>query len=189
MRHPTGLGTERGGDAPPGRSAASARRGGVGGRVALLLSGCISACVVVAEELRLEGVNILGASKSAYIRVDGLSSRLREGEVVAGWRVHSIGNRAVELRRAEGETRTLLLDHTEFSPAPAVAKESPESSAPPPSDVAVKPRVIAPPPPEKTGEGTYHINPRFVKEEEIPAGFKRVRTPFGDFLVEEENTK
>ena len=142
----------------------------------------VGACI--AGEPRLEGVNILGAARSAYISVDGSSSRLKVGDSLAGWTVHAIESRSVELRGPDGGKRTLWLQHGEAvaEPAPATTEKGEGMVA----DDAEKPAVIAPPPPEKTGEGSYHITPRFLEDEEIPEGFKRVRTPFGDFLVEEK---
>ena len=140
----------------------------------------------LAGEPRLEGVNILGAAKSAYIRVDGAAHRMRVGDSVAGWTIESIESRSVMLRGPGGESCTLPLNGRDAAvgtwtpPAPGNGVGAGRMTEEP------APRVIAPPPPEKVDEGTYHISPRFYKDREIPEGFKRARTPFGDYLVEEE---
>lgn len=148
---------------------------------ALLILGSLSAS---AQEIALDGVKIIGANRSALISVDGHQTRVREGDPVAGWVVRLIDSRMVVLANGAGEVKELGL-HARFSLADDEAAE--RSTMPRDDDPDAEPAVIAPPPGEKVGEGRYHITPKFVEDDEIPEGYVRKRTPFGDFLIKKEH--
>ncbi|WP_459863245.1 hypothetical protein [Endothiovibrio diazotrophicus] len=115
--------------------------------------------VVAGAEIRLEGVNILGASKSAYLTVDGKRSRFREGESMGGWTVERIAPRSVDLRTPKGELRTLTLRGTSGS-----AQEAPKDAG--------------------KEEAGANFRPRVIDDRDVPPGYRKVRTPFGDVLVD-----
>ena len=128
-----------------------------------------------AAELRLDGINILGSSKSAYISVDGQRSRFREGESMNGWTLERVMPRSVELRTPSGESRTLTLRGS--GEASARGKRQEVSKMDPPAEAM----------PTKPAGSEY--SPRVIDDRDVPPGKRKVRTPFGDMLVDESKQK
>ncbi|RKZ75137.1 MAG: hypothetical protein DRQ57_08680 [Gammaproteobacteria bacterium] len=65
-----------------------------------------------------------------------------------------------------------------------------QESAPSPDEPAenaqvLLPAVIAPPLPEQIAEGVYRSE-HFIDDKDVPPGYYKKRTPFGDFLIKDE---
>ena len=134
----------------------------------------------VAAEMRLDGINILGSSKSAYISVDGQRSRFREGDSMNGWTLERVMPRSVELRTPSGELRTLTLRGVGDDTAPGEGQPAAKKK------VAEK-KPKAEPKPAKPAGSEY--SPRVIDDRDVPPGHRKVRTPFGDMLVDESKQK
>lgn len=110
-----------------------------------------------AQEIYLEGVSVLGDKKVAYMVVDGNKVAVEEGEEVANWKVNRIERRVISLISPEGKETELQLNTN--------LKLSEEKTAEP-----VTNNVNAPMIPE-------------IKDEDVPPGYRKVKTPFGDYVI------
>lgn len=119
-----------------------------------------------AEELFLEGVSILGSKKTASVVYNQQAMSLHKGDNIGEWIVDLIEERSIKLRDKDGKVQTLEL-HSSIN-------DSPEEVAPAsaPADLTDI----------KTGTG---FQPRVIKDEDVPPGHRKVRTPFGDVLIKE----
>jgi len=122
------------------------------------------------DEVYLEGVSILGNQKSAYLSMRGDKVTVREGDAVGAWQVTHIKENAISLITKQGESTELPL----HSRLPTISEEEPAEEEPTPE-------------PEEAETESDASQPEEAAE--IPQGHHKVRTPFGEFVVpNEENT-
>jgi hypothetical protein len=129
---------------------------------AYLLTMVISATAWCQEEIYLEGISVLGAQKNAYISMKGGKVAVSEGDAIGMWRVARIEERSVFLTTEEGNATELPL----YSRLPISSMSLEE-----PTTLEILSKDSGTPP---------------AKAEETLAGYHKLHTPFGDFIVEEE---
>jgi len=164
--------------------------------LALVISGVAMLPALAADELFLEGISILGKQRSALLSLNGKQVSVQPGEEVGEWQVVKIEARAIFLKSTKDPQATeleLALHSRLGETPPAVAVENPP--AVPAAEVPVPTSAASPPgtprdpmPPEQAAPITQTapiFQPRMIKDEDIPPGHRRVRTPFGDVLVKE----
>jgi len=141
---------------------------------------------VLANDIYLKGISIIGQQKTAYISLsEDNSIAVVEGKSIGSWIVERIAGRSVFLRHAESDEIIELALHSRLS----VEQPVPESTTPKAvleqiaKAVAEGQTVIAPPPPEKVAEGVYRGKPHLIAGKDVPPGYYRKRTPFGDYLI------
>lgn len=115
------------------------------------------------EEIYLEGISVLGDQKNAYISMKGGKISVSEGDSIGIWQVARIEERSVFLTTENGEATELPL----HSRLPLPETETEEEPSPKPQPETEQ---------SEADETTL----------EIPPGYRKVHTPFGDFLVKEE---
>ncbi|EIJ42908.1 hypothetical protein BegalDRAFT_2042 [Beggiatoa alba B18LD] len=125
-----------------------------------VLACLITMPVWAADTLYLEGVSILGSKKNAYISFNGGQVTVNEGDSVGTWTVVKIDSRLVTLAAGNGEVKELPL-HAQIS-------------------------VDTPPAAEQKPANT-NVNVPFIPDDKVPAGHRKIRTPFGDVLVKDDN--
>ncbi len=124
---------------------------------------------VLAADLYLEGVSILGKKKTAMLVVDGGKITADEGEElgVGGWILAKVDKRSVTLKNAQGTEQQVLELHQKaslgVSAAPTVNPAAPAAQTLPQAQPTTPPA-------------------------EAPPGFRKVRTPFGEILVKDDPT-
>lgn len=139
----------------------------------LIVASCFMGTVYAEDMQRmyLEGVSILGKQKNAYVSLNGEQVVLQEGDEIAHWQVDNIQPRSISLVSKTGETRELSI-HTQVA-IPAQAPILPDS------DESQMPQEAQLP----TETQTYQRP--MIPDEDVPPGHRKIRTPFGDFLVKE----
>jgi len=125
----------------------------------------LSTTVVWAEGMYLEGITILGVKKSAYLAVDEGKVTVNEGDKVGKWRVMRIEERSVFLKTDKNETIELPL-HSWLKP------ESEKDTVPKAEDTPALPETF-----ERV----------IIPDDQVPDGYRKVRTPFGDVLVKDDD--
>lgn len=133
-----------------------------------LLCGVVVTCQVhAADDMYLEGISSVGKQRVAYVLLNDTKFSLKEGERLTRWKVTKIGQRSVILADAKGsETELLLHNRT-------------PSEAPPPETTVENPQ-----PTEKAK--TPETPP---SNEDVPKGYRKVKTPFGEVVIQEDTTK
>ncbi|MEM7018496.1 MAG: hypothetical protein AAF512_14285 [Pseudomonadota bacterium] len=111
-------------------------------------------------DVYLEGISILGSKRSAFVSENGQKFSVAKGDKLGQWIVEKIENRSIILRGKDGKLKELALHTTLASEAPKQGLQG-----------------------EQTADGSF--KPRFIKDEEVPEGYRKVATPFGDILVQE----
>lgn len=152
-----------------------------------------------ADDMSLEGIVILGQQKSAIISNNGKQITVKVGDSLGEWTVDAIEARKVQLRPtadAKGARRELKLN-THLNPAdkptdkpadnmtgaPAVPPaNNPFAAAAAANAAAAKNAIPAPPSGQPPAQS---FQPKVIEDKDIPAGHRRVRTPFGDVLVKD----
>ena len=114
-----------------------------------------------AEELYLQGVSVIGERKTAYIakiteQMEEVRITVVEGDSLGQWLVARITPKFVILESEQGEEKQLHL----HSALPVEENLSQE-------DTANSPQFTRP----------------VIPDQDIPPGYKKIQTPFGDFLV------
>jgi hypothetical protein len=155
------------------------------------------------KDFILRGTQIIGHRRSVTLETPNgkrvqLTLRNTAPTVITGFPgyvLHSIEPRAVRLSYPQdapcSESRTekgvecvsateVLLTLQRGKPTPP--KLTP-AIAPPVAPVVPIAPVPPPPPGTTAAPGQAQFQPRIIKDEEIPPGMKRIRTPFGDRLV------
>ncbi len=153
-----------------------------------------------ADDMSLEGIVILGQQKSAVVLNNGKQVTVKAGDLLGEWTVDAIEARQVFLRNAKGEHKELKLKtnlNAGGSPAPeakptdamagmgmnaAPPANNPFAAAAAANAAAAKGATPAPATGQPAGQG---FQPKVIEEKDIPAGHRRVRTPFGDVLVKD----
>ncbi|OQW94071.1 MAG: hypothetical protein BWK79_07805 [Beggiatoa sp. IS2] len=141
-----------------------------------------------AEDFYLEGVTTLGAKKSAYLSMKGGKITVREGESIGTWQVVRIERNAVVLSTGQGVTTELPL-HTRFDIPSTINSKSPFSDGPTTEidEEEVLPEGMTESPEDSQftdlSMPSRHLT---TTDSTIPAGYRKVHTPFGDVLVEEK---
>ncbi len=131
---------------------------------------CVLGCTLIAsagtfaDELFLEGVSILGSKKTASVVYNEQPMSLHQGDNVGEWTIADIEERSIKLQDKAGEIHTLEL-HSSLNKAGEDEVNPTEEL----SDV-------------KSGAG---FQPKIIKDEDIPEGHRRIRTPFGDVLIKD----
>lgn len=108
-------------------------------------------------EIFLEGISILGSKRSAFVSEKGQKYSVVPGDKLGEWVVVKIQNRSITLRGKDGKLKDLPLHTTLASETPKAEDDEAEASK---------------------------FEPRVIDDEEVPAGYKKVTTPFGDILVQ-----
>lgn len=167
-----------------------------------LVASCFSLqSVVAADDMSLEGIVILGQQKSAVVLNNGKQITVKAGDALGEWTVDAIEARQVFLRSAKGERKELKLktnlaagtSSPENKPADGMAGMQQGMNATPPpvnnpfaaaaaSAAAAKGTTSAPAAGQPAGQG---FQPKIIEDKDIPAGHRRVKTPFGDVLVKD----
>ncbi len=153
-----------------------------------------------AADISLEGVTILGSKKTAYLMVDGEKQAVKIGDAIADWKVTDITPRMVKLRNAEGVEQEVGLHSQEAMPAEAAPANTPvENAAPTPQPNVPVDNPFTRAIQEGLKNGTIQekpeippaqrFQPRQIPDDQIPPGHRRVRTPFGDILVKEQQAE
>ncbi len=139
-----------------------------------LLCGAVVACqVYAADDIYLEGISSLGKQRVAYVLVNETKFSLKEGERLTGWKVTKIGQRSVILADAKGSETELML-HNRMSPesaSPELVEKTEKNVQPTPAEKKVTEDAPAPP------------------NEDVPKGYRKVKTPFGEVIVQEDVAK
>jgi len=153
-----------------------------------------------ADDMSLEGIVILGQQKSAIISNNGKQITVKVGDSLGEWTVDVIEARKVQLRPtadAKGARRELKLN-THLNAAAANPTDKPADNmtaapAVPPANnpfaaaaaanaAAAKNATPAPPSGQPPAQS---FQPKVIEDKDVPAGHRRVRTPFGDVLVKD----
>lgn len=148
------------------------------------------------EEMYLEGITVLGNHKSAYLSMKEGKATVREGDMVGPWQVTRIKQNSIFLVTNKGESTELLL-HSRL-PIPSENSET---------EVELSEEQLHPDPREGLPEEEEASNETTIKsedsnaqvakevssevssqEKEIPKGYRKVRTPFGEIIVPEETS-
>jgi hypothetical protein len=164
---------------------------------------------VAAEEMSLEGIVILGQQRSAVVLNNGKQITVKAGDALGDWTVDAIEARQLFLRNVKGERKELKLKTNLNAAAPTDAKttegmsgmgmqtqgmttnppslspNNPFAAAAAAQAAAAKNVTPAPPTGQPTGQG---FQPKKIEDKDIPAGHRRVTTPFGDVLVKDPPT-
>ncbi len=119
------------------------------------------------EELYLQGVSVIGERKTAYIISTTISQTekakitVNEGETIGKWRVVKINPKFVLLNSELGEEKQLYL----HSNVPIQNEE-----------------------PQTTGNNLKDkkFTRSVIPDQDIPPGYHKIKTPFGDFLVRQK---
>ncbi len=131
----------------------------------------------------LEGISILGAQRYAFVSYKNQSFRVAPNDQVDDWLVVKIEPRAIFVRNVKDEKGVeQKIDMDNVTAEPLVVAPQPLTPAAP-----VLPMPTSAGLPEAKPAPAFQ--PRVIKDEDIPPGHRRVRTPFGDVLVKDENAK
>ncbi len=148
-----------------------------------LLGACLlsfSSLLPAADEsLVLEGVGILGQYRYAFVKYKKQSIRVVPNEHLDDWVIEKIEPRSIFVRNKKQNNGELL----EFN------MDSINIEPPPPSTPAIPTLANAPnksATPSVTAKPQPAFKPRVIKDEDVPPGHRRVRTPFGDVLVKDD---
>ena len=133
--------------------------------IMLFCTVCFSTQLLAAD-IYLEGISVLGKKKTAHLVVDGAQMSAREGEYVGDWQIVEIASRAVTLQSDEG-TSVLPL-HSRLDPNQEPVAEPPTAVNPPPTPAQQL---------------------RVIDDADVPEGYRKVRTPFGDLLVKNKDAE
>jgi hypothetical protein len=138
---------------------------------------------VLGYDVYLEGLSIIGKQKMAHVVLDNQSLSVGEGDSVNACVVARIATRSVFLRCPESDKLLELSLQARVSlEAPSPKSEIAERIA---KAVAEGQTVIAPPQPEKIAEGVYRAVPYVIEDDDIPPGYYRKQTLFGDYLIKD----
>ncbi|GAB6040920.1 hypothetical protein [Endothiovibrio diazotrophicus] len=127
----------------------------------------------------------MAGSRTAYLTLQNQEFRAHEGDTIGQWTVVSIQSRAVELRGTDGTTKELQLNRRAAKDGIGQATSTPVEPLQSFTDSEDAPAVIAPPPPKKIRDGVYRLEPKFVEDKDVPAGYVKKRSLFGDYLIKE----
>jgi hypothetical protein len=172
-----------------------------------LVASCFSVQVALAaDDMSLEGIVILGAQKSAVVLNNGKQVTVKAGDTLGEWTVDAIEARQIFLRNIKGERKELKLKTNlnaatpspDNKPADGMAgmgmqqgmnaappippANNPFAAAAAANAAAAKNATPAPPTGQPAGQG---FQPKVIEDKDIPAGHRRIRTPFGDVLVKD----
>ncbi|WP_353569947.1 hypothetical protein [Candidatus Albibeggiatoa sp. nov. BB20] len=141
-------------------------------------------CAVQAEEVYLEGISFLGSAKKAYVVMDEMQMPVEEGDELGQWVIGEIQQRAIVLHNQAGEEQILEL-YSKLEVAPAITEDIENGIVEYPFAQAVEDDTQTLEILQKMPEGNpFAAKPQIV-DADIPAGKRRVSTPFGDFLVDD----
>ena len=169
-----------------------------------LVASCFSVQVALAaDDMSLEGIVILGAQKSAVVLNNGKQVTVKAGDTLGEWTVDAIEARQVFLRNVKGERKELNLKTNLNAATPSPDKpadgmtgmqgmnaappvppaNNPFAAAAAANAAAAKGATPAPATGQPAGQG---FQLKVIEDKDIPAGHRRVRTPFGDVLVKDQ---
>jgi hypothetical protein len=149
----------------------------------IILCTCLFSTSVISSEIFLEGISILGNKKSAFISIDGNTITAKEGDLVADLTIERIEPKLLYLRSSKGELSELGLHSTVVS-TPSVAP-IPKNTNPFAEALKAKENNLDNPTEEKPKTQTF--KPRRIADEDVPEDKRRVRTPFGDVLIDKKS--
>jgi hypothetical protein len=138
--------------------------------------------VAQADDIYLEGISSVGKQRIAYIFVNKTKFSLKEGENLTHWKVMRIGKRSIVLADIKGNETELVL-HNRLPPEPLdgvmpVAAMSAENPAATQSKSDTKSESKS----ESKAEKSHETQP----SEEVPPGYRKVQTPFGEVIVKDD---
>jgi hypothetical protein len=139
-----------------------------------------------AEEFYLEGITTLGAKKSAYLSMKGGKIAVREGESIGTWQVVRIEHNAVTLSTGQGVTTELPL-HTRFE-SNLSSVEFPAASEEQQVETEDEKLAFSEGMAKFAGNSQLQDSstPPTTVDPSIPAGYRKIQTPFGEVIVEEK---
>ncbi|GEM_PF-1184568 len=140
---------------------------------------------VFSQEIDLQGTKIIGDKKSATVSIDGNSLIVVEGDSVGPWKIERIDSRIIVLRSKDSNEIKELSLHSRPSTETSTQESAPSPDKPAENAQVLLPAVIAPPLPEQIAEGVYRSE-HFIDDKDVPPGYYKKRTPFGDFLIKDE---
>lgn len=126
-----------------------------------------------ADDIYLEGISSVGKQKVAYVFVNETKFSLKEGENLTRWKITRIGQRSIILADSGGKETELVL-HNRMPPEP-VTEMSAENT---PSD---KPVAT-----DAKSDKKSDKNQDAKSTGDVPAGYRKVQTPFGEVVVKED---
>ncbi|MEZ5672360.1 MAG: hypothetical protein R3E08_08205 [Thiotrichaceae bacterium] len=126
-----------------------------------------------ADNIYLEGISSVGKQKIAYVFVNETKFSLKEGENLTRWKITRIGQRSIVLADSGGKETELVL-HNRMPPEP-VDDMSAENTTP---DKPVATDAKS----DKKSDKNQDTKPT----EDVPAGYRKVQTPFGEVVVKED---
>lgn len=137
----------------------------------LLCSAVVVYQAYAADDVYLEGISSVGERRVAYVLVNKAKFSLKEGEQLTRWTVTKIGQRSIVLADAKGsETELVLHNRVPTEPeSPPVAENSPSTSTPTEHKADTAADIPA--------------------TEDVPKGYRKVKTPFGEVVIQEEAAK
>jgi hypothetical protein len=162
-----------------------------------VVASCFSLqAAIAAEDMSLEGIVILGQQKSAVVLNNGKQVTVKAGDALGEWTVDAIEARQIFLRNVKGERKELKLkthlttgnpsdkpaDGMGMQGMPAAPVNNPFAAAAAANAAAAKGATPAPATGQPAGQG---FQPKVIEDKDVPAGHRRVRTPFGDVLVKD----
>lgn len=166
-----------------------------------MVASCFSVQIALAaDDIFLEGIVMLG-EKSAIVLNNGKQVTVKTGDTLGDWTVDAIEARQIFLKNTKGERKELKLKTNLNATAPAAppadkpadgmaqqgmtAPTNPFAAAAAANAAAAKKETPAPPTGQPAGQT---FQPKVIEDKDIPAGHRRVRTPFGDVLVKDPPT-
>lgn len=121
------------------------------------------------QQIYLEGISVLGEHKRAHITINAAKMSVQEGDELGEWTVYEIHQRSIVLQNELGEEKILELHSRIDVTLPSVTEQQAT-----PADELLQRFPDANP---------FAGRPR-IDDADVPAGKRKVVTPFGDFLVD-----
>jgi|GEM_PF-6679142 len=143
---------------------------------------CLSLLIlpVYAEEINedktfiyLEGTSLVGKKKTAYLELYGEKIRVNEGDYIKQWQVKQIDKRIIVLVNPTGEDMIVNL---------RIRTALPEKDL---QQSEINDKKISPPLPTDTLNGIKEAQFPIPEAEHNTTNFKEIKTPFGNFLVQQ----
>lgn len=151
----------------------------------------LSTQVGAEEEMYLEGISVVGKEKSAYLSLTGEKFQVHEGETVGDWKVAKIEQHSIFFTTEQGKTTELRL----YNRLPLSKKSATGEGATEPGVIENSPdvKIDEDETAATTNDQTSSIEREQVEKtkttspsestETVPPGYRKVHTPFGDFVV------
>lgn len=154
--------------------------------------GFAASASMAQEALILEGVGIIGEHRYAFVNYKNHSFRVTPKDMIDNWLIERIEPRTIFVRNVQSpkgdeakknELLEINMDSMSTEPLPEPPKGSGIFQTP--TIPITRPQPATPPAAKPQPQPAF--KPRVIKDEDIPPGHRRVRTPFGDVLVKDES--